>query len=591
MNPNQIQIFYRMMEGQVIQQYRLEHLLGAGGFGGVFQAAEVVRDRVMRKLAVKLVSNTSDEQLTELNTAVNLNHPHFIRCFAAGECQLLNADWLFLAMELAGGSLEQQLGQVAMPEPQTRKLVQEVATALQFLHRQRQVHCDLKPGNILFAEDRWKLADFGLIRQLGASTYEQTSNPIGTIAFMPPEAFDDGQGKKRVSTAWDIWSLGIMTAGVMTGKLPYHYNDQTQLLKQVVNAQVQIPQLPEPFNAIVRGCLNTNYRDRWTADQVLEALNPLPYAAQSKRPPQVSASYRQESFAAVATPQSAVVSGLRSEQYTFETVTGTDAAGLNGQRRSITVIRWIEDLGNGVLLHLVRIPAGSLMMGSPEDEVGRSSYEGPQHRVNFPEDFWIGQFEVTQAQYQAITGQNPSEFTGAQNPVEEVSWDDARNFCKNLSQRTGRAYRLPTEAEWEYACRAGTNTPFHFGQSITPDLVNYDGNYPYRNAARGNYRNKTTPVGSFPGNPWGLHDMHGNLWEWCQDEWHDSYAEKPESLKQNGSIVWETTSPSSDTLRVLRGGSWGNDARNCRSANRYWYGSSFSLNDGGFRLILAARTP
>jgi formylglycine-generating enzyme required for sulfatase activity len=284
------------------------------------------------------------------------------------------------------------------------------------------------------------------------------------------------------------------------------------------------------------------------------------------------------------------VSGLRSESYTFEIVTGTDTAGQNGQRRSVTVTRWIEDLGNGVLLHLVKIPAGSFMMGSLKGEVDRDDDED-QHRVTFPDDFWMGQFEVTQAQYQVITGQNPATFKGAQNPVDSVSWDDARTFCKNISQSTGRAYRLPTEAEWEYACRAGTNTPFHYGQSITPDLVNYDGNYPYGNAAKGNYRNKTTPVGSFPGNRWGLHDMHGNLWEWCQDEWHDSYAEKPESLKQNGSIAWETTSSSSDTIRVLRGGSWLNNARNCRSANRSRFRTYDSYNLRGFRLILAARTP
>ncbi|MGA1131547.1 MAG: serine/threonine-protein kinase, partial [Prochlorotrichaceae cyanobacterium] len=216
MNPNQIQILYRMMEGQTIQQYYLEHLLGAGGFGGVFKASEVARDQVLRQLAIKLISNTSDDQLVELHNAVNLDHPHVIRCFTAGECKLLNADFLFLVMELATSSLEQQLGQTAMPESYARKLIQDVATALQFLHQQNKVHCDLKPGNILFAQDRWKLADLGLIRQLGASSYELTSNPIGTIAFMPPEAFDDSDRKKRISTAWDMWSLGIMTAGVMT---------------------------------------------------------------------------------------------------------------------------------------------------------------------------------------------------------------------------------------------------------------------------------------------------------------------------------------------------------------------------------------
>jgi len=155
-------------------------------------------------------------------------------------------------------------------------LVQEVATALQLLHSQKKVHRDLKPGNVLLAQGRWKLADFGLVRQLGPSSYGQTSNPIGTIAFMPPEAFDG-----KISTAWDLWSLGIMTAGVLTGKLPYDYQDQTRLLKQVMNAAVQIPTLAEPFGSIVRGCLNPDFRQRWTADQVLQALNPA-QATQSR---------------------------------------------------------------------------------------------------------------------------------------------------------------------------------------------------------------------------------------------------------------------------------------------------------------------
>jgi formylglycine-generating enzyme required for sulfatase activity len=201
----------------------------------------------------------------------------------------------------------------------------------------------------------------------------------------------------------------------------------------------------------------------------------------------------------------------------------------------------------------------------------------------------MGQFAVTQAQYQTITGGNPSEFTGAQNPVDSVSWDDASIFCERLRDRTGRAYRLPTEAEWEYACRSGTTTPFHFGKSITPDLVNYDSNYPYWNAATGQYREQTTPIGSFPGNMWGLHDMHGNVWEWCQDEWHNSYTDKPEFIKQDGSIPWEIKSSSSNISRVLRGGHWYEDARKCRSAIRNC-GLHFDPDNWGFRLVLAART-
>ena len=230
-------------------------------------------------------------------------------------------------------------------------------------------------------------------------------------------------------------------------------------------------------------------------------------------------------------------------------------------------------------------------MGSPNGEIDRFDKESPQHRVNFPRDFWMGQFAITQAQYQKVMGTNPSHFQGNQNPVEKVSWDDAVNFCQRISKSTGRSYRLPTEAEWEYACRATTTTPFHFGESITPELVNYDGNYPYRQAAKGTYQGKTTPVGSFPGNLWGLHEMHGNVWEWCLDEWYDNYNQKPESLKRDGGIPWtkqsSVISPLSDN-RLFRGGSWLNDAVSCRSAVRYRLAPDSRLLIIGFRVVCRA---
>jgi formylglycine-generating enzyme required for sulfatase activity len=134
----------------------------------------------------------------------------------------------------------------------------------------------------------------------------------------------------------------------------------------------------------------------------------------------------------------------------------------------------------------------------------------------------MGKYEVTQAQYQAIMGNNPSNFKGEKRPVEQVSWNDAVKFCEELSKKTGRAYRLPSEAEWEYAARAGTDTPFHFGETITTDLANYNGNFTYASAPKGEYRKETTDVGIFPPNSFGLYDMCGNVWEWCLDKYHNN---------------------------------------------------------------------
>jgi formylglycine-generating enzyme required for sulfatase activity len=178
-------------------------------------------------------------------------------------------------------------------------------------------------------------------------------------------------------------------------------------------------------------------------------------------------------------------------------------------------------------------------------------------------------------------GNNPAYFKGEHRPVEQVCWDDAQEFCKRLSQRTGRSYRLPSEAEWEYACRGGTTTPFHFGPTITPELVNY----PYGSAEKGKYRAETTPVGSFPANGFGLYDMHGNVLEWCEDVWHDNYKGAP----TDGS-AWVIGGDKTSNTRPQRGGSWLNGSGVCRSASRdRWYAESRNFSPHrGFRVVCSA---
>ncbi len=235
----------------------------------------------------------------------------------------------------------------------------------------------------------------------------------------------------------------------------------------------------------------------------------------------------------------------------------------------------VLDLGGGVTMELLLIPPGEFQMGSPDSESQREADEGPQHRVRITKPFYIAQCEVTQAQWQAVMGSNPSRFKGDGNlPVETVSWDDCQEFRRKLSQHVGREVRLPTEAEWEYACRAGTTTPFHFGDTISTDQANYAGNYVYGTGREGQYREKTVPVGSFPANAWGLHDMHGNVWEWCQDR----YGEYP-----SGAQV-DPAGPASGGHRVFRGGSWNNLLRNCRSAIRYSFTPDHRYDRVGFRV-------
>ncbi|MDB9338683.1 MULTISPECIES: SAV_2336 N-terminal domain-related protein [Cyanophyceae] len=252
---------------------------------------------------------------------------------------------------------------------------------------------------------------------------------------------------------------------------------------------------------------------------------------------------------------------------------------------------FIQEL-NGVQLEMVSIPEGSFMMGSPETESDRSKSESRQHRVNI-QNFCMGKYTITQAQWQVVASleqvsrelkPDPSKFKGANRPVEQVSWYDAVEFCQRLTAHTKREYRLPSEAEWEYACRAGTTSPFHFGETITSKLANYRATSIYARGVKGTYRQETTPVGSFKAaNNFGLYDMHGNVLEWCLDDWHNNYEGAP----TDGSAWFNNNNIFQKQGRaVLRGGSWFDDPQYCRSAFRN-YGSLRDDLDNtiGFRVV------
>ena len=260
-----------------------------------------------------------------------------------------------------------------------------------------------------------------------------------------------------------------------------------------------------------------------------------------------------------------------------------------------------ESLAEGVRpLEMMRIPSGSFLMGSPENELERFSWEGPQHEVALSQ-FFMARYPITQAQWRVVAAMpqvnrelkpEPSNFKGDLLPVERVSWYEAVEFCDRLTLHTNRQYRLPTEAEWEYACRAGTTTPFHFGETITTDLANYCGedrkigetdySGSYGSGPKGEYRQTTTPVDQFNvANAFGLCDTHGNVWEWCQDHWHENYEGAP----TDGS-AWLTDDK--EARRIVRGGSWVNNPRFCRSAQRDLFTPVNRLYRLGFRVSCSA---
>jgi formylglycine-generating enzyme required for sulfatase activity len=277
-------------------------------------------------------------------------------------------------------------------------------------------------------------------------------------------------------------------------------------------------------------------------------------------------------------------------------------------------------------LTLIEIPAGSFLMGSPPEEPERSDDEGPQHEVKLA-SFFMSHTPITQAQWREVAGWQPlpaerwgqdlnpdpshfqiregqawrrwhfemrlfeAEANTDNRPVENVSWLDAMEFCSRLSQRTGRTYSLPSEAQWEYACRAGTTTPFHFGDTISPWLANYDGNYKFADGPKGEYREQTTPVGMFPANAWGLQDMQGNVWEWCLDEWYESYEGAPSDGRALVHAVEGEKSKESEKPRVRRGGSWYGSPRFCRSACRFRSQPDYADYFVGFRVVCLPQGP
>lgn len=268
-----------------------------------------------------------------------------------------------------------------------------------------------------------------------------------------------------------------------------------------------------------------------------------------------------------------------------------------------------EPLNESTHLEMMLIPGGSFLMGQTDAEtaeliqlVGEDDYqeyyarELPRHPVTV-QPFFMGRHPITQAQWRAVAAYpgsqelnpDPSEFKGDNRPVERVSWDDATEFCRRLSQHTSRTYRLPSEAEWEYACRAGTTTPFHFGETLSDELANYraqDSEFRgdlykgiYGRGILGQYRQETTDVGQFPVNAFGLYDMHGNVLEWCEDDWHGNYEGAPEDGR-----AWINNDNRSQSRNLLRGGSWYDVPQNCRSTSRYNNVRDYRYYSIGFRV-------
>ncbi|MFN7201601.1 MAG: SUMF1/EgtB/PvdO family nonheme iron enzyme [Aphanizomenon sp.] len=540
-------------------RYRPIKILGEGGFGRTFQALDEKRLNtpcVIKQFLPQQAGSIALQKATELFKQESKRlqelgkHPQIPDLLAF----FPEDGRLYLIQEFIDGQnlLQELQNKGTLKEPEIKTLLEKLLPVLQFIHDNQVIHRDIKLENIIKSKNGTLfLIDFGVSKETTGSILTRVGTITGTPGFAPPEQF-----RGIVYHSSDLYSLAVTCVRLLTGHLQeingvdklFDTNTmQWQWQKYVSVSQ----ELKDVLETMLQDIPANRYQ---SATEVLAALS------------NTKARVRQQ------------VSPHSSKQSIYSPTNITKIPG-NTPLDINSALSFTEDLGKGVKLEMIAIPGGTFLMGSPENEVERFSDESPQHEVTVP-GFFIGKYQLTQLQYQTIMGTNPSYFKGDNRPVEGVCWEDAVKFCQKLNHRTLGNYRLPSEAEWEYACRAGTKTPFHFGDNVTTDLVNYNGNYPYPSAPKGKYREQTTDVGIFPPNAFGLYDMHGNVWEWCEDERHENYINAP----TDGSS-WQSRISVGE--KVLRGGCWHDYARYCRSACRLKSPCCSRNYFYGFRVVLS----
>ncbi|OCR00111.1 protein kinase [Oscillatoriales cyanobacterium USR001] len=595
------------------KRYQIIKLLGSGGFGDTYLAKDLDLPGHPHCVVKHLKPKDPDPAVlpiakrlfdTEAQTLYKLGRLHDQIPTLSAHFEENGEFYLVQDLILGHDLTKEIIAGKKLSESYTITLLQNILEILAIVHQQNVIHRDLKPANLMRRQDgKVIVIDFGAVKEISTMVVNaqgQTSFTlaIGTQGYMPSE-----QAKGKPKLASDVYAVGMIGIQALTGKTPDCLPEDQMTGEVIWRNQAQVSNnLANVLDKMVRDHFSQRYQN---AEEALQAL--LAFSLNTSNLPK-SSSNTPKSFwgslfglspnPSVATPQPSTSSPTPSvpsntlKTFNFEIVT-VNSTGQIANRRQGQAEFFTDNLGNGINLEMISIPGGSFLMGSPNTEAGRRDSQGPQHNVTVA-PFFIGKYAVTQEQWEAVMGNNPSYFKGAKRPVEQVSWNDAVTFCQKLSKKTGKKYRLPSEAEWEYACRAGTKTPFYFGETITPELVNYEGNYPYGAATKGLYRKETTDVGSFKPNTFGLYEMHGNVWEWCADPWHDNYQNAPSDGK-----VWDEKNndnryqnydllvniKNDNRSRLLRGGSWVNNADNCRAAYRDFNSPDFRYDLIGFRVV------
>lgn len=539
-----------------IGSYTLIRKLGGGQFGTVWLAEK--RGLITTQVAIKFVNDDkADFEKVKKEAEVWAKANGNTNVSSIFDAEIFDEQIILISEYALDGSLAEWLKKrngIAPSIETAIKMVCGILSGLAHLHSKQIIHRDVKPANILLYGEIPKLTDFGISRVIRSTAAANQSLVAGTPAYMSPEAYEN---KRDIRT--DIWSVGVILYQMLTGRLPFVAADAyTMMMAILTQTPTPLPdEIPNLLKEIIFHALEKDPNKRYqSAQEMKQAL--------------------EVALIELGKPK------IKLETYEFQTVEVNNSGRLTRQLSSSARF-FIENLGEGIGLELVEIAGNDFIMGSSETEVGRLEDEEPQHQISIAR-FFIGKFPITQSQWQAIMKSEPSHFKGDNLPVEQVSWYDAVNFCRFLSEKTGKEYRLPSEAEWEYAARAKTETPFGLGYTITPEQVNYDGNYPYLFMIKDVYRAKTTTVGSLAvANGFGLYDMHGNVYEWCQDIYHNNYKGIP-----TDGHPWESGGDAN--YRVIRGGSWSSDAVFCRSAARGRKKTDLTSNNVGFRVACSLRS-
>ena len=633
-------------------RYKIIKKLGEGAFGRTYLAEDqhlMDEKRVVKKL-VTAMQGASLQKAKELfkreaKRLYELSHPQIPKLHAYFQHQ---NDFYLVQEFIEGQTLFDEVWQQGrFSENKIKQLLRELLPVLDYIHKQKILHRDIKPENIMRqvstnSSGQGKTAelvliDFGASKQVSTTMKSIAGTQIYTMGYA---AIEQMQG--RAKPASDIYSLGVNAVRLLTQCFPDDEDEYGNTIDKLLDenhsnwrwkeyAQERGIIINKELAAILDKMLAQNITERYqSAQQVLNDLNNLDKPPVKVSPMVIQATPKPPQKRPKTTLSSNPLSSQRKteplENYlqtiSFETVK-VNARGQIINRETRQAQCFTEILPGGVKLEMMKIPGGTFMMGTDEAEIERlcSKFdtdlfknESPQHLVTL-QPFFMSKYAITQEQWKAIASEtnlkvndyldpDPSRFKRNKNPVERVSWYDCVEFCQRLSKLTGqdnnlpREYQLPSEAQWEYACRSpltpqntqkssnswfpplkggrkgdherGKYPPFYFGETITTELVNYNGDYIYARENKGIKRGKTTPVGSFPPNAFGLCDMHGNVWEWCLDDWHSNYQGAPNdgSAWMEFKTSYLAKNKQHKSYSVLRGGSWSIYPNNCRSAIR-----------------------